>query len=129
MTKSPRPGQSTGLQRRALEMSEKALKICDWLPHRGIGYLLCGTPPEKIIFHISDVPPDYLQANGGQAGSTTFGIIPMDADVEFEFAGRYRGRKRAVNLVFPVIRTSVLNFHELGLLPEVVEGAARSLGP
>lgn len=91
-------------------------KICDWLPHRGIGYLLCGTPPEKIIFHITDVPPDYLQANGGQ--------IPMDADVEFEFAGRYRGRKRAVNLVFPVIR----NFHELGLLPEVVEGAARSLG-
>ena len=21
-------------------------QIYDWLPHRGIGYLLCGTPPE-----------------------------------------------------------------------------------
>jgi len=91
-------------------------KICDWLPHKGIGYLLCGSPPEKIIFHIYDVPPEYLQINGGK--------VPMDADVEFEFGGVYRGRKRAKNLVFPNIR----NFTELGLKPEVVEGAARSLG-
>ena len=25
---------------------------------------------QKVIFHISDVPPDYLQANGGQAGTS-----------------------------------------------------------
>ncbi|CAJ1393122.1 unnamed protein product [Effrenium voratum] len=41
--------------------------VCDWLPQRGIGYLLCGSPPEKIIFHMNDVPKDYLRANGGKA--------------------------------------------------------------
>ena len=66
-------------------------------------------PRQKIIFHIYDVPPEYLQANGGKAGFVFFfrgqhcrcGVslllfiqnvpeVPMDADVEFEFGGVYR---------------------------------------
>lgn len=47
----------------------------------------------------------------------------MDADVEFEFAGRYRlaavfrvclaarGRKRAAKLIFPQIRCEVMRSH------------------
>ncbi|CAE7261115.1 RH39 [Symbiodinium sp. CCMP2592] len=91
-------------------------KVCDWLPHRGFGYLLCGSPPEKIIFRASDVPQDYLASKGGK--------VPMEADVEFNLAGTWRGRKRAKDLVFPMAG----NFTELGLKPEVIEGAANSLG-
>jgi len=91
-------------------------KVCDWLPHRGFGYLLCGSPPEKIIFRASDVPQDYLASKGGK--------VPMEADVEFNLAGTWRGRKRAKDLVFPMAG----NFAELGLKPEVIEGAANSLG-
>ncbi|CAE7254653.1 RH39 [Symbiodinium sp. CCMP2456] len=91
-------------------------KVCDWLPHRGFGYLLCGSPPEKIIFRASDVPKDYLASKGGK--------VPMEADVEFNLAGTWRGRKRAKDLVFPMAGT----FAELGLKPEVIEGAANSLG-
>ncbi|CAE7738642.1 RH39 [Symbiodinium pilosum] len=91
-------------------------KVCDWLPHRGFGYLLCGSPPEKLIFRADDVPADYLDAHGGQ--------VPMEADVEFAIAGTFRGRKRAKDLVFPTSGS----FAELGLKPEVIEGAANSLG-
>lgn len=85
----------------------------------GVQNLLLVFFRQKIIFHIYDVPPEYLQINGGKAGdfSRTFffvakqlqipwisvvfdsccgvfffknGEVPMDADVEFEFGGVYR---------------------------------------
>jgi len=121
-----RPLQAT-LLREGIELSRKTGKlffeekrgvgkVIDFFPNRYFGYLLCGSPPKKIIFRAREVPEDYLAAHDGQ--------VPMDADVEFEFGGFYRGRREAKNLVFPEVR----NFSHLGLDPEVIEGAANSLG-
>ncbi|CAE7242264.1 RH39 [Symbiodinium natans] len=121
-----RPSEAA-LQRKAIRLERRAGrthfdekrgigKVCDWFPKRGFGYLLCGSPPQKLIFMAKDVPQEYLNANDGK--------VPMETDVEFSLVGTFRGRRLAKNLVFPSAET----FAELGLKPEVVEGAANSLG-
>jgi len=89
-------------------------KVTKFNPPHGV--LRCAEPSEDYYFHIDDVPSDFLQANDGK--------VDVGADVEFEYAGKYRGMKRAKNLRFSVVQS----FYELGLKPEVVQGAASALG-